>query len=138
MATPDAYDAIHDKLEFEWAETPLLFENDPLVAPATQEPFVFVEVVGDMLDQDTFGDPGGNEWVEEGAAYLHVMVPDGTGSREARAIGKRLTNLFREAPIGTMHFNAMSIGAGDPGRHFPNFFAMTVTIGWTRRDITGQ
>lgn len=137
MATPEAYDAIHDKLEFEWTETPLIFENDPLRELVDQQYFVFVEVVGDMLEQDTFGAPGGNEWVEEGAAYLHVMVPDGTGSREARAIGKRLTNLFREAPIGTMHFTRMSIGAGDVGRHFPNFFAMTVTIGWSRRDITG-
>lgn len=136
MASPEAFDAIHDHLAFAWEETVLLFENDTLLSPDSQTPFVYVEIVGDILEQDTFGAPGQNEWIEAGAAYLHVMVPDGTGSREARAIGGRLVALFREVPIGTMHFNTMSIGSGEPGRSFPNYFAMTVTIGWDRRDTT--
>ncbi|MCV9960733.1 phage tail terminator-like protein [Pararhizobium sp. BT-229] len=138
MASPEAFDAISNTLEASWAETSVLYENDPLEDPDTQAAFVYVEIVGDLYDQDTFGAPGQNEWVEEGAVYLHVMVPNGTGSREARAIAKRLTNLFREIPIGTMHFERMSIGSGEPGRDFPNYFAMTATIGWNRRDITGS
>lgn len=137
MASPEAFDAIHDRLTGSWAESPLLFENDPLPELEDQQYFIYVEIFGDLLEQDTFGAPGENEWVEEGAAYLHVMVPDGTGSRTARAIGKRLTDMFREAPVGTMQFTRMSLGAGDPGRNFPNFYAMTVTIGWNRRDTTG-
>jgi hypothetical protein len=30
----------------------------------------------------------------------------------------------------------MSIGAGDPGRDFPNYWAMTTTVFWRRWDIT--
>ncbi len=137
MATPEAFDAIKETLDFSWSETDIAYENDGFEPPDTQEPFVYVEVVGDVIEQDTFGDPGANEWVEEGAVYLHVMVPNGTGSRDARGIAKRLTDLFREVPIGTMHFERMSIGSGDPGRNFPNFWAMTASIGWYRRDITG-
>lgn len=138
MSTADAFDVIKNVLDTSWEESPLMYENDPLPALGDQESFVYVEVVGDLLDQDTFGNPGGNEWVEEGAAYLHTMVPDGTGSREARAIAQRLSNLFRERPVGSMTFGRMSIGNGDPGRSFPNYFAMTLTIAFDRRDATGQ
>ncbi|HLP66768.1 MAG TPA: hypothetical protein VK181_04540 [Rhizobium sp.] len=134
MSSTAAFDAIHDQLTASWAETPLMFENDPLPALVDQETFVYVEIFGDQAMQDTFGDPGHNEWVEEGAAYLHVMVPDGTGSREARAIAGRLSLLFREVSLGTMQFTGISIGNGDPGQSFPNYFAMTVTLAWNRRD----
>jgi hypothetical protein len=30
----------------------------------------------------------------------------------------------------------MSIGAGDPGRNFPDYFALTATIFWRRWDVT--
>ena len=136
MSSPDAFDLIHDHLTASWVESELIFENDAEPTLQDQWYFVYVEIVGDVLEQDTFGAPGQNEWVEAGAVYLHVMVPDSTGSREARAIGGRLVALFREVPIGTMRFNSMSIGSGEPGRSFPNFFAMTVTIGWDRRDTT--
>ncbi len=138
MSSPAAFDAIEEVLFNGWAETLVIFENGPVSDPDTQAPFVYVEIVGDQLVQDTFGAPGQNEWVEDGAAYLHVMVPNGTGSREARAIAARLSNLFRERPVGTMNFNSMSIGSGSPGRDFPNFFAMTLTIGFDRRDTTGS
>lgn len=138
MASPEAFDAISEVLFESWSETIVIYENDKLSDPDTQTAFVYVEIVGDLLEQDTFGAPGQNEWVEDGAAYFHVMVPDGTGSREARAIAKRLSNLFREHPIGTMNFQRMSIGSGEPGKDFPNFFAMTLTIGFDRRDTTGS
>jgi hypothetical protein len=137
MASPEAFDTISEVLFQSWAETIVIFENESVADPDSQTPFVYVEIVGDLFEQDTFGAPGQNEWVEEGAAYLHVMVPNGTGSREARGIAKRLTNLFREISVDQMHFDRMSIGGGDPGREFPNFWALTATIGWNRRDITG-
>lgn len=136
MASVEAFDAIHDHLTGSWAETPLMFENDPLPELGDQAYFVYVEIFGDEAAQDTFGDPGHNEWVEEGAAYLHVMVPDGTGSREAREIAGRLARLFREVGLGTMQFTGISVGNGEPGRSFPNSFAMTVTLAWNRRDVT--
>ncbi|EJB02884.1 hypothetical protein Rleg9DRAFT_1698 [Rhizobium leguminosarum bv. trifolii WSM597] len=138
MSSPEAFDAINEVLFNGWAETIVIYENDTLQDPDTQEPFIYIEVVGDQLEQDTFGAPGQNEWVEDGAAYFHVMVPNGTGSREARAIAKRLSNLFRERPVDSMNFQRMSIGSGEPGRDFPNFFAMTLTIGFDRRDTTGS
>lgn len=138
MSSPEAFEAIEQVLFDSWSETDILHENDPISDRDSQTPFVYVEIVGDMYQQDTFGAPGQNEWVEDGAAYLHVMVPGGTGSKEGRAIAKRLMNLFRERPADGMNFRQMSIGSGEPGRSFPNFYAMTLTIAWDRRDITGS
>lgn len=137
MSSSAAYSAIHDRLVAQWTDTVLIFENDALVDPDTQAPFVYVEIYGDMLQQETIGAPGANTWLEDGAAYLHVMVPDGTGSQGARTLADQLANLFREVPAGAMYFEDISIGAGEPGRSFPNFWALTVTIGWRRRSITG-
>lgn len=136
MSIPTTFDAIEGHLKSSWVETDIVFENEEYQTPATPTHFVYVEVVGDLLEQDTFGDPGRNEWLETGALYLHVMTPKGVGSRDARAIGQRLTYLFREQPFDNIHFREMSIGAGEPGQNFPNYFAMTVTIAWDRRDIS--
>jgi hypothetical protein len=138
MSSPEAFDAIQDVLFQSWSETDVLYENDAIEDPDSQTAFVYAEIVGDLFEQDTFGAPGQNEWVEDGAIYLHVMVPNGTGSREARSIAKRLSDLFRERPAAGVNFGRMSIGSGDPGRSFPNFYAMTLTIGFDRRDITGS
>lgn len=136
MSSPTAFDLIHDHLVASWAETPLTFENEDFELPDTPEHFVYVEVVGDSYEQDTFGAPGNNMWLEAGVIYLHVEAPAGTGSGTARQIGNRLTYLFREQPLGDIHFRRMSIGAGEPGKTFGNYFAMTVTIEWDRHDIT--
>lgn len=137
MSSLASFNAIHDRLVAQWSDTELLFENDPLADQDTQTPFVYVEIYGDDHQQETIGAPGSNMWVEDGVAYLHVMVPDGTGSQGARTLADQLANLFRELPEATMYFEDISIGAGEPGRSFPNFWALTVTIGWRRRSITG-
>jgi hypothetical protein len=64
------------------------------------------------------------------------MTPSGRGSRTARDYCNKLLYLFREQPIAQLFMPEMSIGAGDPGRDFPDYFAMTASIFWYRRDIT--
>ncbi len=136
MSSPTAFDSIEARLRQGWAETPLVFENEDFELPDTPAAFVYVEVVGDSYWQDTIGIPQANEWQEEGAIYLHVMAPAGTGSAQSRQIGDRLMYLFREQQAGDLNFREMSIGAGEPGKQFGNYYAMTVTIAWDRRDIT--
>lgn len=138
MSSPTAFDLIEEHLKESWEETPLVFENEDFETPSVPAHFVYVEVVGDLYEQETFGAPGQNLWLEAGSVELHVMTPNGIGSREARQIGERLTALFRERPLGELIFGTMSIGAGQPGRDFANYFAMTVSIEWDRHDITQQ
>jgi hypothetical protein len=138
MASEKTYDLFANRLA-SWTATPLLYENEATqhVLEAAPAAFVFVEMYGDMLDQETMGAPGANMWVEVGQTWLHVLTKSGTGSRAARAHASALLNLFREQEVGGLIMTEMSIGAGEPGQNFPNYWAMTATISWSRRDITG-
>jgi len=135
MSSPTAYDAFADRLD-DWTATRVVFENPMLPEIGTQETFVFVEISGSFYNQDTAGAPGSNMWIEAGVTWMHVMVPDGTGSRDARTYANDLLYLFREQAVGNLHMTEMSIGAGEPGQDFPNHWAMTATISWRRYDIT--
>lgn len=144
MSSPAVYDAFEARLRAAWAATPLAFENENWQAYAeATSPFVFVEIYGDTLDQETMGAPGANMWLERGSTYMHVMTPSGQGSRQARIWANDLLNLFREQPIVTDPSNGetlrmveMSLGAGQPGEDVPNYWAFTATIHWYRYDIT--
>lgn len=136
MASPEAFDDISTRLTAEWTTTPLVFENEPYELPGVPEPFIYVEVFGDDFDQVEVGEQGKNMWQEQGVAYLHVMVPNDTGSSVARTYAKQLLNLFREQQIGSIRTVKMSIGQGQPGRPFANYWAMTTTMWWARYDFT--
>lgn len=136
MASLESFVLIENMLKTSWAETDLVFENEDYELPGVPTEFVYVEIVGDMYEQETFGAPGNNLWLESGSVELHVMTPVGIGSRNARGIGERLSALFRERPLGDIIFGVMSIGAGQPGKDFANYFAITVSIEWGRQDIT--
>lgn len=137
MASPTAFAAFHDTLVAEWEDTPLVFENEHYDLPNTPAPFLYVEIVGDEMNQDTIGAPGANMWLETGFTYIHVMVPSGAGTAAARGYANAALNLFREQAIGGLNMPQMSIGAGEPGKDFPGYWALTATIIWDRRDITG-
>ena len=135
MSSAEVFDVIGQRLGAEWSSTPVVFENDPWSAPDTPVPFVFVEVFGDFFDQASIG--GGevidaNLWREEGQLLLHVMTPNDTGSRDARLKAKALVDLFRGQEIGGVIFRDAAIGAGDPGRTFANYYAMTASVTWQR------
>lgn len=142
MSSPAVYDAFHTKLQT-WTTTPIRFENEmlqDLLEVSEPAPFVYVEIYGDALVQESAGAPGHNVWLEQGVTFLHVMVPSFSGTGTARTYANSLLNLFREKPLDAGGYNIfmpeMSIGAGNPGVDFPNYWALTASISWRRRDIT--
>lgn len=136
MSSETTYDLFEARLRAGWTSTPLVFENENYILPGTPATFVFVEIYGDTYNQETMGAPQANMWEEEGMTHMHVMVPTGRGTKHARHHCNDLLYLFREQPIGSLFMPEMSIGAGSPGRDFPNYFAMTASINWRRYDIT--
>lgn len=144
MASPDVYDAFEARLRANWTATPLAFENEPrqhLVEAG--EPFVYVEIFGDDFNQATAGAPGANLWHERGSTFMHVMIPSGQGSKQARAWAKDLLDLFREQEVvvdaisgEALDMPEMSIGAGEPGEDIPNYWALTAAIHWQRHEAT--
>lgn len=134
MSSPETFDVVEQTLVGNWMATPLVFENTDWQLPDEPAHFVYVEVFGDFYEQASIGAESRNEnlWREGGQLYLHVMTKNGIGSSLARQYGKQLAGLFRGEDIDGVHFLDGSIGAGEPGRSFPNYWAMTVTINWER------
>jgi hypothetical protein len=135
MASPEAFDVVVQQIGDLWGGlTDVVFENDPYDLPDTPKEFVYVEIYGDFFGQISLGvEPReDNLWREAGQVYFHVMTPNGTGSRAARDLAKKLVGLFRGQDIGGVTFRDASIGAGDPGRTFANYYAMTATQNFER------
>lgn len=136
MSAPDVFSTIQT-IVAGWSGTaPVIWENEDFALPESPAEFVYVEVYDDVIRQDTIGAPQANEWLEAGMIYMHVMTRRGEGSSRARTLARDLSNLFREQPSNGVYFREMSIGAGEPGRSFGNYFAMTLTVAWDRRDVT--
>ncbi|CAH2399230.1 hypothetical protein [Mesorhizobium ventifaucium] len=135
MASPEAFDVVVQQIADQWGGlTDVVFENDPYELPDTPTEFVYVEVFGDFFDQVSIGAELRDEnlWREAGQIYLHVMTPNSTGSRRARVLAKQLVGMFRGQDIDSVTFRDASIGAGDPGRTFANYYAMTATVNFER------
>ncbi|MER9710172.1 hypothetical protein NKJ13_07870 [Mesorhizobium sp. M0174] len=134
MASPEAFDVVEQQIADRWNITPVVFENDDYQLPDVPTEFVYVEIYGDFYDQISLGaEPReDNLWREGGQVYLHLMTPNNTGSRRARVLAKQLVGLFRGQDIEGVTFRDASIGAGDPGRTFANYYAMTATVNFER------
>jgi len=135
MASPTAFDAIHDYLAAAWTGTPIVFENEPWPLPNDPAAFVFVEIVSSVYDQASIG--GGDQrsdnlWRENGVVYGHVLTPSGTGSRPARVLAQQFIDLLRGQEIGPITFQGASIGAGMPGDQDGNYYRQTATVDWQR------
>jgi hypothetical protein len=143
MSSFITYDTIEQYLNAQWAGacaaasldvTALVYENFDTDLPDDPAHFVFVEVVGDTFDQESIGaEPRtGNLFREWGQLYLNVMTRNGIGTGLARKYATALVNLFQGLDVGTLTFREASIGAGQPGKNFANYYAMTATVNWRR------
>lgn len=134
MASPETFVVVRDTLSASWSATPVHYENDGSSTPEPPAHFIFVEVVGDLLGQQSIGAGSRDEnlWRETGTLYLHVMAPNGEGSLTARQHGRDVANLFRGRDIDTVTFGNASLGAGEPGDDDGNYWRFTVTIDWQR------
>ncbi len=143
MSSPDAFSAFKAVLDCYVSGPsglPVRYENEFCqdLIDADTPAWIYVEIYGDTYRQDTTGAPGANVWEETGVTFAHIMVPSGEGSSVARGHAVTLMTLFREKPVGNIFMPDMSIGAGEPGRDFPNYWSLALTIHWTRRDITSN
>lgn len=132
MSSHTAFDAIEGHLRSEFTGAPLVFENEPWPQQETPSTFVLVEVFGDFYVQESIGAPGQNLWRETGQILMHVLVPNDTGSREARMVARELVGLFREVSVDGVHFGEMSIGAGEPGEEKSQYYRITASVDFWR------
>jgi hypothetical protein len=138
MPAVEIYDAIVELLASSWSATPVVYENQtqpPVSAEGAHglSPWVLVEIEGRSMRQLSMGagTKPENLWDEQGTAYLHVHVPVGSGSRDARVLADGLTQLFKATEsVGAIQFENMSIGSGEIGRDNGKWWSMTVAVDW--------
>lgn len=134
MATYSARAAIRGLLSG-WTLAPIIYENETKPAPGQPDPWVQIELVGNLYDQVSIGSgsPPDNRWEEEGYLLAHVHVPTGTGDLGASAVAESLADFLRGVVLSGNHrFQGMSIGAGDPGDDIGPWWRLTVRADWKR------
>lgn len=135
MSSLEAFDAIKGRITEVWAdETPVVYENEAFPTPNKPAPFLYVEIFGTSYEQASLGaDPQSqNKWRENGLLLLHMMVPNGSGTSQARIYAKQLAAMFRGQEVSGVVFRDMSIGASEPGDEDGNYYRMTVRVDWQR------
>jgi len=88
---------------------PLSEENGRFKAPEPPAPWAHVEFVGDGSEPRELQ---GAFWVENGFVAVHVMVPTGTGQREAIRLREELSKAFRGLPPRVVVYDRFAF---DPG-----------------------
>jgi len=132
MASVDVYDVIEQRCRSLLLSVQFVFENEEFSLPDTPAAFVYCEIFGDIFAEISIGSPGQNLQRESGQFLAHVTTPNGTGSRAARVLAKQIINLFFAQESGGVQFKDASLGSGDPGREFGNYYALTASIAWER------
>lgn len=135
MATDTVYLPVRQFLEANWTLTPLVFDNeDGTAAKSGNAYWVYVEIVGDAIEQKSIGtgDPARDRWDEDGVLALTIMCPENDGTETARRYARQIVDLFRGLRLDndSIEFGSASVGrwAGksDEGR----WYGFPVEIEW--------
>ncbi len=133
MASDIVYQAVKNFVTSTWTECPVYWENENY-DPAEQSVWMAVEISGTSYAQESIGaeNQGDNRYDEDGILWIHVFVPSGTGSLDARRVAKAAADLFRGARLlgDDLEFMDASIGLGDQGDDEGTTFRISVSIDW--------
>ncbi|KUL94323.1 hypothetical protein DK26_15020 [Bosea sp. WAO] len=133
MASGVVYDAVRAFLVDHWTETLIEFENEEFEQTA-QQTWIAVEMSSSVYAQQSIGAEEQNRWDEVGTLWIHVMVPAGTGSSEARRLAKAVADLFRGARLmnDDLEFRDAAIGLGGRDEATGALWTLSVTVDWLR------
>jgi hypothetical protein len=132
MASHTVFQAVRDHLAAAFTACPLVYPNEGDGAPNPPAPWIFVEVVGALYDQESIGAGSviANRWRETGLVVGNVMVPRQTGTVLQREIAMLFLDAFRGASLlgGHLVFERASPGAGAAGDDNGRWWCMTATV----------
>lgn len=127
MSMTDAKAAIRAKLEAEWQATPIAWPNEGFDRP-TQEPWVYVEILGGGSESTVFGSDGKRVARDDGIIFAHVFVPVGTGEAVATEYAVQLGEIFRVKRFNGISTGAPSVGVGEQGDDDGLYWRVSVSI----------
>ena len=131
MASPVVYDAVRAYLEANYASTLLLFENERTDTPPG--PWVLIEFISTTYAQQSLGagSQAANRWDEDGTFFAHVVVPGGSGVRDAFSYARIIADLFRGLTLvnGNLEFMDVVVGYGE-SQDEGNWYRVSVNVAW--------
>lgn len=137
MATSTVYEPIRGFIEANLAAHPLVFDNEG-DAPNDQVLWIYVDVVGDTISQQTIGtgSSADERYDEEGAVLFSIMVPEGSGTTLARRVARTIVDLFRSTTLlnGNLEFLDASVGRSPARSDDGKWFGFSVEIYWRHLD----
>lgn len=143
MAAPDILTAIREKLEAEWTECVVTYQNggafrpdDPTnrdrYDPAPEDTWMHVEILGGGSDCTVIGSVGKRAARDDGTIFAHVFVPVGSGDDEARRLARAIGEIFRVTRFGGLVTGAPDpLGGGEQGDDDGLWWRVSASIPFT-------
>jgi hypothetical protein len=136
MATQTVANAVRQWLIATLPAVTFRWENEAADPPTSQTTWAFVEITGDVFDQQSIGAGAraSNRWLEAGTLFIHVFAPSGAGTADARTLAEQIATAFRtvETLSPNITFGRMSLGLGDVEAPDGNWWRLPMTIAWER------
>jgi hypothetical protein len=131
MSSPEVFTAVRDLITDDFSLCPVVFPNEQTPTDSSL-PWVYVDVSGSLLRRIELGI---GAYEERGLVWLNIFVPVGTGTLEARTIGKALGRLFLLARDSPVTFGDQSAAQGEPGDDDGMYWRQTMTINYQYQEI---
>jgi hypothetical protein len=131
MSSPEVFTTVRDLIEQNFDLCPVVFPNEESATDSSM-PWVYVDVSGSLTRRIELG-IGATE--EVGVIWLHIFVPVGTGTLEARTISKTLSRLFISARDSPVTFGDQSAAQGQKGDDDGMFWLQTMTVNYSYQEM---
>ncbi len=112
------------------AVLPVFWPNMKRNTPAGA--FLLIEMTGGSSRPISLG---GENWLSEGQAMIHVMVPVNTGVTGVFGIVDQVEAMFRGPPHESVVYERVTSDPGGPGSDDGNWWRTSVTADWHLQTI---
>jgi hypothetical protein len=130
MSSPEAFQAVKDLIEAEFLDYPVVWPNEHSPTDSSL-PWVYIDVTGVATRRIELGI---GAYEETGLIWLHIYVPVGTGTLEARTIARTLSRIFLLARDSPVRFGHQSAAQGSPGDDDGVLWRQTMTVEYSYQE----
>lgn len=121
-------------LQYNGSAIPIQQSNMNFVQPEPPSMFLSVEMAGQSLAPIELGETH-SVWEEKGQLYVHVVVPSGFGSRDARDMAKQIANIYRGLGPRNVVWRRATIGIGGTSDDNGSWWGLTIAVDYSYQDI---
>lgn len=128
MARKAVMDKVTAIMAAQWSHCPVYGPNTTTETPQDGSSFIIVQYPYARAQQMSFGDPGNNNWRDEGAFRFVIHVPWGEGIDEGSAWADELAAMFRGRDFAVFKTWAPSAPATDDRNSAANYYVLSIAV----------